>query len=131
MITLNNIANFLNNCNSEDRITTKMTRRGLDIYRFDGEADGDILVATIDNKFNVMTAQGSFSPFNEGDEDIFSDEFRHSTVAKFTMAILTNIKISIAEEISMTKKDLKFIDSVFIKNGCSGIEVKTCNGEIY
>ena len=72
MVTLNEVYEFLCNCESEDPIRVDYENDCLEIYRFDGEpVDDYVLVAKIDKDFNIIDGN-SVAPFNDG-YDYFDD----------------------------------------------------------
>ena len=75
MVTLNEVYEFLCNCESEDSIRVDYKNDCLEIYRFDGEpVDDYVLVAKIDKDFNIIDGD-SIAPFNDG-YDYFDDYCR-------------------------------------------------------
>jgi hypothetical protein len=129
MVTLNEVKNFLNNCKSEDGLTATISLSGwLKLYRFDGELmDDDVFIAKVDKGFNVVTKRGSTIPFNCGDG--YLDDVETATVKDIAEAILCNIKIGLAEEMSLDIANIRFLDDVCLRNGMRADEVTTCNGE--
>lgn len=131
MITLNEVKEFLDKCETDNLMTAVMNDDGcLEIYRFDGDPmDDDVLVAKVDEEFTVTTTDGSICPFNYGEGYI--EDIENATVKDIASAILYNIKTIIADEICVTVEHMKWIDRICEKNGIDGLEVETYNGQKY
>ena len=130
MVTLRDVKKFLDDCENDYGITTGMYGNKLEIYRFDGEAiDDDVLIATVNEKFDIEPSEGGFYPFNDGDG--FIEDIGNVSVRDVVYAILGNMKMAIAEDMSVTHKTLDCIDDILKSNGFEEIEVTTCNGHKY
>ena len=130
MVTLRDVKKFLDDCENDYGITTGMYGNKLEIYRFDGEAiDDDILIATVNEKFDIEPSEGGFYPFNDGDG--FIEDIENASVRDVVYAILGNMKMAIAEDMSVAHKTLDCIDDILKSNGFEEIEVTTCNGHKY
>lgn len=130
MVTLNEVKEFLDNCKNDDGITTEMNNGKLEIYRFDGDPiDDDVLIATVNENFDIIPSEGGIYPFNGGDG--FIEDVEIATIRDIIYAILGNMKMIIAENMSNTHKTLDCIDDVLKANGFDGIDVTTCNGHKY
>ena len=130
MVTLRDVKKFLDDCENDYGITTGMYGNKLEIYRFDGEPiDDDVLIVTVNENFDIEPSEGGFYPFNDGDG--FIEDIENASVRDVVYAILGNIKMAIAEDMSVTHKTLDCIDDILKSNGFEEIEVTTCNGHKY
>ena len=130
MVTLRDVKKFLDDCENDYGITTGMYGNKLEIYRFDGEPiDDDVLIATVNERFDIETSDGNICPFNDGHG--FIEDIENASVRDIVYAILGNIKMSIAEDMSITHESLDCIDNILKSNGFSEVEVTTCNGHKY
>lgn len=130
MVTLRDVKKFLDDCENDYGITTGMYGNKLEIYRFDGEPiDDDVLIATVNEDFGIETSDGNVCPFNDGHG--FIEDIENASVRDIVYAILGNIKMSIAEDMSITHESLDCIDNILKSNGFSEVEVTTCNGHKY
>lgn len=128
MVTLNEVYEFLCNCESEDPIRVDYEDDCLEIYRFDGEpVDGDVLVAKVDKDFNIIREEGSVCPFNDGYD--YFDDIETASIKDVVRAILGNMKLIIAEDTSIVLANIKWIDEILEKNGMYEVQVITCNGQ--
>ena len=91
--------------------------------------DDDVLIATVNENFDIEPSDGGFYPFNEGDG--FIEDIENVSVRDVVYAILGNMKMAIAEDMSVTHKTLDCIDDILKSNGFEEIEVTTCNGHKY
>ena len=129
MVTLRDVKKFLDNCENDYGITTGMYGNKLEIYRFDGEPiDDDVLIATVNERFDIETSDGD-CPFNDGNG--FVEDIENASVRDIVYAILGNIKMTIAEDMSVMHKSLDCVDDILKSNGFKEIEVTTCNGHKY
>ena len=66
-------------------------------------------------------------------EDMFNfiEDIENASVRDVVYAILGNIKMAIAEDMSVTHKTLDCIDDILKSNGFEEIQVTTCNGHKY
>ena len=129
MVTLRDVKKFLDNCENDYGITTGMYGNKLEIYRFDGEPiDDDVLIATVNDRFDIETSDGG-CPFNDGNG--FVEDIENASVRDIVYAILGNIKMTIAEDMSVMHKSLDCVDDILKSNGFKEIEVTTCNGHKY
>ena len=130
MVTLRDVKKFLDDCENDYGITTGMYGNKLEIYRFDGEPiDDDVLIATVNEDFDIEKTDGSVCPFNDGHG--FIEDIENANVRDIVYAILGNIKMSIAEDMSITHESLDCIDDILKSNGFADVEVTTCNGHKY
>ena len=130
MVTLRDVKKFLDDCENDYGITTGMYGNKLEIYRFDGEPiDDDVLIATVNESFGIETSDGNVCPFNDGHG--FIEDIENASIRDVVYAILGNIKMAIAEDMSVTHKTLDCIDDILKSNGFEEIEVTTCNGHKY
>ena len=130
MVTLRDVKKFLDDCENDYGITTGMYGNKLEIYRFDGEPiDDDVLIATVNERFDIETSDGNVCAFNDGHG--FIEDIENASVRDIVYAILGNIKISIAEDMSIAHESLDCIDDILKSNGFSDVEVTTCNGHKY
>ena len=130
MVTLSDVKKFLDDCENDYGITTGMYGNKLEIYRFDGEPiDDDVLIATVNERFDIEPSEGGFYPFNDGDG--FIEDIENASVRDVVYAILGNMKMAIAEDMSITHKTLDCIDDILKCNGVEEIEVTTCKGHKY
>ena len=130
MVTLRDVKKFLDDCENDYGITTGMYGNKLEIYRFDGDQiDDDVLIATVNERFDIEPSEGGFYPFNDGDG--FIEDIENASVRDVVYAILGNMKMAIAEDMSVTHKTLDCIDDILKSNGFEEIEVTTCNGHKY
>ena len=127
MVTLNEVYEFLCNCESEDPIRVDYENDCLEIYRFDGEpVDDYVLVAKIDKDFNIIDGD-SVAPFNDGYD--YFDDIETASVKDVVRAILGNIKTLVAENTSIIIANINWIDELLEKNGMYEVQVITCNGQ--
>ena len=111
MVTLRDVKKFLDDCENDYGITTGMYGNKLEIYRFDGEPiDDDVLIATVNERFDIEPSEGGFYPFNDGDG--FIEDIENASVRDVVYAILGNMKMAIAEDMSVTHKTLDCIDDI-------------------
>ena len=130
MVTLRDVKKFLDDCENDYGITTGMYGNKLEIYRFDGEPiDDDVLIATVNERFDIETSDGNVCAFNDGHG--FIEDIENASVRDIVYAILGNIKMSIAEDMSITHESLDCIDNILKSNGFSEVKVTTCNGHEY
>ena len=127
MVTLNEVYEFLCNCESEDPIRVDYENDCLEIYRFDGEpVDDYVLVAKIDKDFNIIDGN-SVATFNDGYD--YFDDIETASVKDVVRAILGNIKTLVAENTSIIIANINWIDELLEKNGMYEVQVITCNGQ--
>lgn len=129
MVTLRDVKNFLDDCKNDYCITTKMNDKCLELYRFDGNLDDDIMVAKIYPDFKIKTLDGSIAPFNDGDG--YFDSIQYATIKDYVYAILGNIKTLIAEDASVLEEHIACIDDIIKTYSMKAIKVTTCNGHEY
>ena len=130
MVTLRDVKKFLDDCENDYGVTTGIYGNKLEIYRFDGEPiDDDVLIATVNERFDIETSDGNVCCFNDGHG--FIEDIENASVRDIVYAILGNIKMSIAEDMSITHESLDCIDDILKSNGFSEVKVTTCNGHKY
>ena len=88
-----------------------------------------MLIATVNEDFDIEKTDGSVCPFNDGHG--FIEDIENANVRDIVYAILGNIKMSIAEDMSITHESLDCIDDILKSNGFADVEVTTCNGHKY
>lgn len=126
MVTLNEVYEFLCNCESGYSLRVDYENDCLEIYRFDGAIDDYVIVAKIDKDFEVIDGD-SFAPFNGGEN--YFDDIETASVKDVVRAILGNIKMLVAENASIIIANINWIDELLEKNGMCEVQVITCNGQ--
>lgn len=130
MVTLAEIKEYFDEHDETDYcISTEMGNGYLKLYRFDGQVEDDVWVATILSDFTIETSNGSMVPFNDGDGCI--DDIDKATVEDVVYAILCNMKTSIAEDVAFETERLTTIDEVIKLYGFTPVEVTTTRGYKY
>lgn len=128
MVTLEDVKNYLNNCKYDGRITAQIRNEHLELYRYDLVEERDILIAKINEYFDVIYSD-EITYFDEGEGII--EDIETASVSEVVAAILYDMKSIIAETLSVIEEDIKFIDEVLESNELKGIKIITCNGKEY
>lgn len=133
MVTLNDVEEFLSNCECEDPITVTLDDDCLNLYRFDGEmVDDDVLIATIDSDFTVNIPNGGSHSLNLSDFDMINEDLEsieEATIEEVVEAILGNLKVAMAVDSGVTHANISFVDEIMENNNMRTFEVSDTYGQ--
>ena len=133
MVTLNDVEEFLSNCECEDQITVTLDDDCLNLYRFDGEmVDDDVLIATIDSDFTVNIPNGGSHSLNLSDFDMINEDLEsieEATIEEVVEAILGNLKVAMAVDTGVTHANMSFVDEIMENNNMRTFEVSDTYGQ--